>query len=76
MSHKMMKHPSTIRVLELLHLDLLGPMQVESLGEKRYSFFCGDDYSRFSWVSFLREKFDAFNAFKILFIKLMREKNR
>ena len=24
MSHKMMQHPSTIRVLELLHIDLMG----------------------------------------------------
>ena len=29
MSHKMMQHSSTIRVLELLHMDLMGPMQVE-----------------------------------------------
>ena len=34
MSHKMMQHPSTIRVLELLHMDLMGPMQVESLWGK------------------------------------------
>ena len=39
-------------------------------------FVCVDDYSRFSWVDFLREKFDTFNAFKILFLKLMREKNK
>ena len=41
-----------------------------------YVFVCVDDYLRFSWVSFFREKFDTFNAFKILFLKLMREKNR
>ena len=39
-------------------------------------FVCVDDYSRFSWVSFLREKSDTFNAFKILFLKLMLEKNK
>ena len=39
-------------------------------------FVCVDDYSRFSWVSFLREKSDTFNAFKILFLKLMCEKNK
>ena len=39
-------------------------------------FVCVDDYSRFTCISFLREKSDTFNAFKILFLKLMREKNR
>ena len=57
-------------------MDLIGPMQVESLGGKRYVFVCDDDYSIFLWVSFLREKSDTFNAFKILFLMLMREKNR
>ena len=31
--------------------------------------------TQFSWVNFLREKLDTFNAFKILFLKLTREKN-
>ena len=34
MTHKKMQHPSTTRALELLHMDLMGPMQVESLGGK------------------------------------------
>ena len=38
-------------------------------------FVCVDEYSRFSWVRFLREKSDTFNAFKILFLELMCEKN-
>ena len=57
-------------------MDLTRSMQVESLRGKRYVFVCVNDYSRFSWVSFLREKSYTFNAFKILFLKLMREKNR
>ncbi|MCI58251.1 gag-pol polyprotein, partial [Trifolium medium] len=35
MSHKKVQHPATTKVLELLHMDLMGPMQVESLGGKR-----------------------------------------
>ena len=34
-SHKMVQHSSTTRVLQLLHMDLMGPMQVESLGGKK-----------------------------------------
>ena len=39
-------------------------------------FVCVNDYSRFIWVSFLREKSGTFNIFKILFLKLMREESR
>ena len=67
MSHKMVQHPSTIRVLELLHMDLIGPMQVESIGGKMHVFVCVDDYSRFIWVTFVREKFKKFNSFKYCF---------
>ncbi|MCI87242.1 gag-pol polyprotein, partial [Trifolium medium] len=34
MSHQKLQHLTTSRVLELLHMDLMGPMQVESLGGK------------------------------------------
>ena len=76
MTHKLVQHPSTTRVLKLLHMDLMGPMQVQSIARNRYVLICVDDYSRFSWVNFLREKSNTFNAFKILFLKLMREENK
>ncbi|MCI83647.1 gag-pol polyprotein, partial [Trifolium medium] len=34
MLHQTLQHLTTSRVLELLHMDLMGPMQVESLGGK------------------------------------------
>jgi hypothetical protein len=46
MSHPMFPHQGTSRVLELLHMDLMGPMQVESLGGSRYAFVVVDDFSR------------------------------
>ncbi|MCH90922.1 gag-pol polyprotein, partial [Trifolium medium] len=36
MSHQKLQHLATARVLKLLHMDLMRPMQVESLGGKRY----------------------------------------
>ena len=45
MSHNMIQHPSTTRVLELIQINLMGPMQVERIGGKRYVFVCVDDYS-------------------------------
>jgi hypothetical protein len=74
MSHPMLEHQTTSKVLELLHMDLMGPMQVESLGGKRYAFVVVDDYSRYTWVNFVREKSDTFSVFKELCTQLQREK--
>ena len=44
--------------------------------EKKNVFICVDDYSRFTWVDFIKEKFDTFNVFIKLCIKLKNEKGR
>ncbi|KAK2428549.1 putative mitochondrial protein [Trifolium repens] len=74
MSHPMLEHQTTSKILELLHMDLMGPMQVESLGGKRYVLVVVDDYSRYTWVNFIREKSDAFEVFKEPCIQIQREK--
>nr|GEU59165.1 integrase, catalytic region, zinc finger, CCHC-type, peptidase aspartic, catalytic [Tanacetum cinerariifolium] len=42
--------------LHLLHMDLCGPMRVASINGKRYVLVIVDDYSRYTWVHFLRTK--------------------
>nr|GEV40299.1 retrovirus-related Pol polyprotein from transposon TNT 1-94 [Tanacetum cinerariifolium] len=42
--------------LRLLHMDLCGPMRVASINGKRYVLVIVDDYSRYTWVHFLRTK--------------------
>ncbi|GKA97606.1 putative ribonuclease H-like domain-containing protein [Tanacetum coccineum] len=42
--------------LELLHMDLFGPVLVESINKKKYYLVVTDDFSRFSWVFFLATK--------------------
>ncbi|GJV91578.1 putative ribonuclease H-like domain-containing protein [Tanacetum coccineum] len=42
--------------IELLHMDLFGPVSVESINKKRYCLVVTDDFSRFSWVFFLASK--------------------
>ncbi|KAI3463689.1 hypothetical protein Pfo_020352 [Paulownia fortunei] len=74
-THKVLQHINTSRTLELLHMGLMGPMQVESLGGKRYVFVCVDNFSRFTWVYFIREKSNTFQVFKKLCKKLVNEKN-
>ncbi|GJX65245.1 retrovirus-related pol polyprotein from transposon TNT 1-94 [Tanacetum coccineum] len=48
--------------LYLLHMDLCGPMRMESINGKKYILVIVDDYSRFTWVKFLRSKDEAPDA--------------
>ncbi|GKA39150.1 retrovirus-related pol polyprotein from transposon TNT 1-94 [Tanacetum coccineum] len=45
--------------LYLLHIDLCGPIRMESINRKKYILVIVDDYSRFTWVKFLRSKDEA-----------------
>ncbi|GJV41471.1 retrovirus-related pol polyprotein from transposon TNT 1-94 [Tanacetum coccineum] len=45
-----------MEVLHTLHMDLCGPMRVQSIKGKKYILVIVDDYSRFTWVKFLRFK--------------------
>nr|GFA77143.1 retrovirus-related Pol polyprotein from transposon TNT 1-94 [Tanacetum cinerariifolium] len=42
--------------LNLLHMDLCGPMRVASINGKKYILVIVDDYSRYTWTLFLRFK--------------------
>nr|GEY53312.1 hypothetical protein [Tanacetum cinerariifolium] len=48
--------PSSKRRLQLLHIDLCGPMRVTSINGKRYVLVIVYDYSRYTWTHFLRSK--------------------
>ncbi|GJU35062.1 uncharacterized mitochondrial protein-like protein [Tanacetum coccineum] len=47
---------SSKRRLQLLHMDLCGPIRVESINGKKYVRVIIDDYSRYTWTHFLRSK--------------------
>ncbi|KAK8954887.1 hypothetical protein KSP39_PZI002281 [Platanthera zijinensis] len=61
-SFKAINKSDSPRILYLLHLDLFGPIAVQSLGGKFYTLVIVDDYSRFTWVFFLRTKSDNFKV--------------
>lgn len=50
--------------LELVHIDVCGPMKNEPIGGNRYFIIFIDDFLGIYWVYFLINKFDVFNAFK------------
>jgi transposase InsO family protein len=47
---------TTDRPLELLHMDLFDRIAYISIGGSKYCLVIVDDYSRFTWVFFLKEK--------------------
>jgi hypothetical protein len=44
---------TTSRPLEILHMDLIGPVAYLSIGGSKYGLVIVDDFSRFIWVFFL-----------------------
>ena len=50
--------------LEIVHSDLCGYMQTPSIGNNLYFITFIDDYSRKTWVYFLKHKSEAFEVFK------------
>ena len=55
-------------------MDLMGPMRIESLGGKKYILVMVDDYSRYAWVAFQRDKSETFINFKDIGLKIQNEK--
>ncbi|KAL0326307.1 UNVERIFIED_CONTAM: Retrovirus-related Pol polyprotein from transposon RE1 [Sesamum radiatum] len=51
-------------VLELIHTDVCGPMRTPSHEQNRYFILFIDDYSRMTWVYFMREKSEVFKGFQ------------
>jgi 5'-3' exoribonuclease 2 len=50
--------------LELIHSDVFGPVKQISLGGMRYMVTFMDDFSRYVWVYFMKEKSETFLKFK------------
>nr|GEW43120.1 Gag-Pol polyprotein [Tanacetum cinerariifolium] len=63
--------PSSKRRLQLLHMDLCGPMRVASINGKRYVLVIIDDYFRYTWTYFLRSK-DETPEVLINFLRLVQ----
>nr|GEY51558.1 putative ribonuclease H-like domain-containing protein [Tanacetum cinerariifolium] len=55
-SHPPKPVPNSRQRLHLLHMDLCGPIRIASINGKRYVLVIMDDYSRYTWVHFLKSK--------------------
>ncbi|GKB88267.1 uncharacterized mitochondrial protein-like protein, partial [Tanacetum coccineum] len=63
-SHKPKAEDSIQEKLYLLHMDLCGPMRIQSINGWKYILVIVDDYSRFTWAKFLRSKDEVTEFFR------------
>ncbi|KAK1653556.1 hypothetical protein QYE76_071361 [Lolium multiflorum] len=66
---------SSKRILELLHVDLFGLTTHASLGAKKYCLVIVDDYSRYTWVYFLKKKDETQQIFIDFATEVQRQHN-
>ena len=59
-------------VLELVHTDLCGPIEIESYNGDKYIYIF-DDYSRMMTIMYLKEKSKAFEKFKCYLARVEKE---
>ena len=60
-------------VLEIVHIDLCGPIGVQSYTREQFFILFFDDYSRMMTVMYLREKYEAFQKFKWYLARVEKE---
>jgi transposase InsO family protein len=74
-SHPAKNIMTTSRPLELLHMDLFGPIAYISIGGNKYGLVIIDDYTRFTWVFFLHDKSETQGVFKKFLRRAQNEFN-
>lgn len=72
-SYKSIEESKTTACLQLLHMDLFGPVKIMSLGKKKYCLVIIDDYSRFTWVFFLYSKDEAAEIIKFFILQVEKQ---
>ncbi|XP_069149659.1 uncharacterized protein [Solanum lycopersicum] len=72
-SFKPKKQVTSSRTLELLHMDLCGPLKVQSRNGKKYILVIVDDYSRYTWTRFLKSKAETAEEL-VVFFKMIQTK--
>ncbi|KAI3745946.1 hypothetical protein L6452_08358 [Arctium lappa] len=75
-SHKTKELNTISFCLQLLHMDLFGPTNVMSIGKKSYCLVIVDDYSRFTWVYFLRTKDETSGLIKSFILRIENQTNQ
>lgn len=61
--HKQLDERVSKAPLELVHIDVCGPMPTKSIGSNRYILVTVDDYSRYTCVYFMQNKTEVYKYF-------------
>jgi transposase InsO family protein len=72
-SHSLVNTVMTEQSRQLLYMDTVGSSRVRSMSGKWYVLVIVDDYSRYSWVLFLKSKDEVFEYFQRLALRLNNE---
>jgi hypothetical protein len=73
-AHHHAKNSMTLtRPLEMIHMDLFGPIAYISIRVNKYGLVIVDDYSRFTWVFFLQDKSETQEVLKRLLRRAQNE---
>lgn len=51
------------KLVELIHLDVLGPYKINTFDGFKYFLTIVDDFSRATWTYLLRSKYEVYNCF-------------
>nr|GEU89230.1 Gag-Pol polyprotein [Tanacetum cinerariifolium] len=70
-SYKRKDEESIQKKLYMLHVDLWEPIRIQSINRRKYILVFVNDYSRFTWVKFLRSK-DEVPEFVNKFLKMIQ----
>ncbi|KAJ9560871.1 hypothetical protein OSB04_006031 [Centaurea solstitialis] len=74
-SHKSKEVNNISSPLQLIHMDLFGPTNVMSIGKKSYCLVIVDDFSRFTWVYFLKTKDETSGLIKSFVTRVENQSN-
>ena len=59
--------------MDLVHIDLCGPIGIESYNEDKYFILFVDDYSRMMTIMYLKETSEVFQKFKWYLARVEKE---
>ncbi|KAH6764612.1 importin alpha isoform 2 [Perilla frutescens var. frutescens] len=68
--------PGTTAPLQLLHMDLFGLVRPPTPKGKRFTLVVVDDFSRYTWVEFLKSKDEIYTKLSAMIKRLQTEKEK
>ncbi|KAI3805312.1 hypothetical protein L1987_27559 [Smallanthus sonchifolius] len=78
--HQSSHKPKTLNIndtpLQLLHMDVFGPTNIMSVGKRSYCLVITGDYTRFSWVYFVRTKDETAEILKSYILRVENQSNQ